>query len=52
MSGGTFNHNNGTVQFFNGNNQTLTLTGSHTLNNVTIGGELRGDMLTIAGGRH
>src|SRR5438067_2438975 len=48
--GGTFNHNSGTVQFFNNNTQSLTLTGSHTLNNVTIGGNLYLDTLTIAGG--
>ncbi len=47
---GTLDAGTSTLQFFNGNNQTLTLTGSHTLNNVTIGGELRGDVLTIAGG--
>ena len=49
-SAGTFNHNSGTVQFFNANSQSLTLTGTHTFNNVTIGGAWTGDVLTIANG--
>ena len=49
-SGGTFTHNSGTLQLFNGSAQSLTLTGSHTLNNVTIGGNYHSDTLTIATG--
>ena len=50
VTGGTFNHNSGTVQFFNAIGQSLTLTGSHALNNVTIGGNFYTNALTIAGG--
>ena len=50
VNGGTFNHNGGTVQFFNGSGQALTLTGSQTLNHVTIGGPWFSDTLTLAGG--
>src|SRR5207253_2942401 len=46
----TFDPDSSTLQFFNSSCQSLTLTGSQTLNNVTIGGAFHSDTLTIAGG--